>query len=130
MLIERCDRGHRPVVDGDHHVVACQQIHLALPRPVVVGLDGLHGELDEVAVTAQPGATGFVGQRVERLRHLERLEDRLDVVPVATGDVDPQQLALVEVSDQLGRQLDVAIAPVGVIEPSPDDRAGRRFGWT
>jgi hypothetical protein len=37
-------------------------------------------------------------------------------------------LPLVEPTNQVGRQVDIAIAPIGVVEPGPDDPVSGRGG--
>ena len=82
--------------------------------------------MDVLGIERQVGALGRVGQPLERPGlEADRVADGVEVGALAALHVDPQQLLGADARRHLRFELDLAIAPVGVVEPGP--HAGPRL---
>jgi len=74
--------------------------------------------MDVVGIGGQVGSARRRGEMLDqRGLQLEGLADRGEVLVVSTIEVDPGQLAVTEIADETLAEFDLAIVPVGVVQP-------------
>ena len=122
--IDPIERAHRPVVDGEDPIPTGHEIDGAPDRGLRVHrgrIGRLHRDEGEVDVFGIGGQIGPARRAGEVLDHRglqpEGFADRGEVLVVSTVEIDPPELAVAEVGDQVLVELDLAILAIGVIEP-------------
>jgi hypothetical protein len=91
---------------------------------------------DEVDVLRVGGQVGAIGARCQPAHELafetERGADGRQVRRLASVEIDPQQLSILDPPDRIGAEIDLVIVAVGVVQPAAQAGPGLVRGdqWT
>ena len=115
-------------------IEAFQRLRVACDHPARAGdvldrdrlthLPVVHPQQGELNRAIQDRRPWYSNRFVQRVRHpvveAERAAKDFDLLPVISGEIDPQQLIVADAIDSPGPQIDLAVAAVGAGEERSD----------